>query len=117
VCAELFGWKFGSVGYRLATLLPVPGVLGPVYWSKIAVWLAIPTNIVCGLFLPLAYLGFILLQRNRSYLGDDTPSGGKGRAWLGAMVFATLILTAFLGWTIISKGPEYMDKLFELTSD
>ncbi|TDJ72062.1 MAG: hypothetical protein E2O39_07315 [Planctomycetota bacterium] len=111
VCVELFGWKFGSVRYRLATLLPVPGVLGSVYWAKVAVWLAIPTNIVCGLFLPLAYVGFILLQRNRKYLGDDTPSGGKGRAWIGAMVFATLILTAFLGWYLITKGPEYLDML------
>ena len=100
VGAELFGLTVGSWQHRLATWLPVPGVLGCVYWSDIAVWVAIPTNIVCGIFLPAAYAGFCLLQRSRTYLGDDRPSGTRGTVWLAAMIGVTLFLVVFLGWYV-----------------
>ncbi len=112
VCSEVFGWEFGGTKYRLATLLPAPGVLGAVVWSDIAVWLAVPTNIVCGLFLPAAYLGFVLLQRKKEYLGEDVPRGLGGRAWLSAMVATTVFLMAFLGWYAVTNGPSYVDRLF-----
>lgn len=107
VCVELFGFRVGSLQYRLATWLSGVGVLGCVYWSPIAVWIAVPTNIVCGLFLPAAYVGFCLLQRSRPYLGEDCPSGWSGRAWLGTMVSITAFLTAFLGWYVITRGPAF----------
>ena len=111
VCSEVFGWEFGGLRYRLATLLPVPGVVGSVVWSDIAVWLAVPTNIVCGLFLPAAYIGFVLLQRRRDYLGDDVPSGLGGRVWLSAMAATTVFLVAFLGWYAVTNGPGYVERL------
>lgn len=96
VAVELAGVTVGSRAHRFATWLPVPGVLGCVYWSDIAVWVAVPTNIVCGLFLPATYLGFCLLQRSRAYLGDDRPGGPLGRLWLAAMFGVTAFLTGFL---------------------
>lgn len=101
VAVELFGLTVGSRAHRLATWLPVPGVLGSVYWSDIAVWVAVPTNIVCGLFLPAAYIGFCLLQRSGAYLGKDRPGGTGGRIWLVAMVSVTLFLIGFLGWYVL----------------
>jgi len=101
VGAELFGLTIGSWRHRLATWLPVPGVLGCVYWSDIAVWVAVPTNIVCGLFLPAAYIGFCLLQRSRAYLGNDRPEGLGGALWLAAMSGVTLFLMGFLGWYLL----------------
>ena len=103
VGVELFGLCVGSWQHRLATWLPIPGVLGCVYWSDIAVWVAVPTNIVCGLFLPAAYAGFCLLQRSRAYLGEDRPTGALGAAWLAAMLAVTLFLAAFLAWYILGK--------------
>jgi len=113
VCVELFGWKVGSWRYHLGTLLPAPGFLGAVFWNKIAVWVAVPTNILCGFLLPAAYVGFILLQRNKSYMKEDTPTGGKGTTWIGAMIFTTLFLTVFMVWFAWTKGPSYFDGLFE----
>jgi Mn2+/Fe2+ NRAMP family transporter len=101
VGAELFGLRVGSWKHRLATWMPVPGVLGCVYWSDIAVWVAVPTNIVCGLFLPAAYLGFCLLQRSRAYLGNDRPQGLGGTAWWLAMLATTGFLVVFLGWYVV----------------
>lgn len=111
VATEVLGWKFGSGKYRLACLLPAPGVMGAVLWKDIAIWVAVPTTLLCGFMLPLAYIGFVLLQRNRSYLGDDTPKGGKATAWLGGMVISTLTLTVFLIWYAVTKGPGFIEKL------
>ena len=102
VGVELLGLTVGSWGHRLASWLPAPGVLGCVYWSDIAVWVAVPTNIICGLFLPAAYVGFCLLQRSRAYLGDDRPSGRAGALWLAAMIGVTGFLIAFLGWYVVN---------------
>ncbi len=101
VGVELFGLTVGTWKHRLATWLPVPGVLGCVYWTDIAVWVAVPTNIVCGIFLPAAYAGFCLLQRSRAYLGDDRPSGVFGAVWLAAMVAITIFGIGFLGWYVV----------------
>jgi Mn2+/Fe2+ NRAMP family transporter len=112
VCMELFGFSVGSWQYRLATLVPVPGVLGPIFWSKYAVWLAVPTTILCGFLLPAAYLGFILMQRSRAYLGEDLPRGRVGFAWLGGMILATLVLIVFLIREAMTSLPQYMERLF-----
>lgn len=101
--SEIFGLKFGSRGYRLALLVPTPGYLGAFFWSDIAVWVAIPTSIATAVLLPIAYFGFIKLQRSPAYLGDDQMTGKTGRAMLGAMVFGTTVVVVFLVWTLISK--------------
>ena len=100
VGVELLGLTVGSWKHRLATWLPVPGVLGSVYWSDMAVWVAVPTNIICGLFLPAAYAGFCVLQRSRAYLGEDRPAGVGGNLWFAAMVGVTAFMAAFLGWYV-----------------
>jgi hypothetical protein len=74
--------------------------MGSVYWSDIAVWVAVPTNIICGLFLPATYLGFCLLQRRSAYLGEDRPGGFSGGLWLAAMFGVTGFLSAFLIWYV-----------------
>jgi Mn2+/Fe2+ NRAMP family transporter len=112
VASELFGWSVGSRRYRLATLLPAPAVLAPLFWSEVALWVAVPTNVLCGFFLPLAYVGFIRLQCSREYLGLDRPHGARGRLWLGGLVVTTLVLGVFLGWYALTQGPGYLERLF-----
>ena len=109
--SEMFKLPFGSRGYRLALLLPTPGVLGCFFWSDMSVWLAVPTSIVCGFLLPVAYLGFVKLQRSDAYLGPDRPRGALGAAWLGALVLATVTITAFFGWYLLTRGSDYLQQL------
>lgn len=111
VATEVLGWKFGSSKYQLACLLPAPGVLGAVLWKNIAIWVAVPTTLLCGFLLPVAYLGFIKMQKNRAYLQDDLPTGPKANAWVGGMILATLTLTVFLLWYAITKGPAFFDRI------
>ena len=83
----------------LVTMYRFPG-RGLFEWLLL-IPLAVPTYIICGLFLPAAYVGFCLLQRSRAYLGDDRPSGRAGAAWLVAMIGVTAFLIAFLGWYVV----------------
>ena len=110
-CGEMFKLRVGSPGYRIATLLPAPGVLGSVYWSTLSIWVAVPTSIVAGFLLPLAYVGFMRLQASRAYLGDDRPRGAIGTLWLAGMAVATLVLVVFLGWYLLEKGPGFLELL------
>ena len=92
--AEMTGAGPKSLAYRLGTFLPVPGVLGPLLWKDL-LWLAVPTNIVCGLFLPITYVGVILWARRAK-----RPSPGPV---LALMALATIFLTAVLTATIVAK--------------
>ena len=107
---EMMGWKAEGARYRVGMLLPAVGVLGSVFWNDVRLWLAVPTNVVCGFLLPLAYVGFIRLQRNRSYLGDDMPRGTGGAVWLAGMVLSTLVLVAFLAWFAARNLPSYLEQ-------
>lgn len=110
-CAEMFRLRIGSPAYRMAALLPVPGVLGSVFWGSISVWLAVPTSILAGALLPLAYIGFIKLQTSRAYLGDDRPRGPLAIAWLVAMGVGTAILVGFLAVSVAQDLPAYWTRI------
>jgi Mn2+/Fe2+ NRAMP family transporter len=113
-CAEMFGLRIGSRGYRVAALLPAPGVLGSVFWGSLSVWLAVPTSLIAGAMLPLAYFGFIKLQTSRAYLGDDRPRGPLAVAWLIAMGVGTAILVWFLVATALKDLPGYWARIGSL---
>ena len=93
--AEMTGAGPKSLAYRLGTFLPVPGVLGPLFWNDL-LWLAVPTNIVCGLFLPITYVGVILWARRA-----ERPSAA---GVLVLMALATILLTTVLTATIVAKA-------------
>ena len=105
--SEIFGWKVGSWRFRLACLLPTPGVLGAFLWQDMKIWIALPTTILTGFLLPVVYLGFIRMQRSRAYLGEDRPRGARGTLWIGAMGLATAVLSGFLLWTAFTALPAW----------
>ncbi len=88
---EIFGIEPGGWKYKLACLIPAPGLLGVILWSKMGSWIAIPTSIACGIMLPLAYIGFFLLNNSKKYLGSDKPTGGKAIFWNIAMGIAIIV--------------------------
>ncbi len=100
VVMEITGAAFGSRTWRLGTLLPAVGVLGPIVWKNL-LWIAVPTNIVCGLLLPLAYVGIIRLHTAKDYLGAHRPRGLSGRLVISAMVAITLFLVVAFATTLI----------------
>ena len=93
VC-EIFGIEPGSWRYRLACLIPAPGVLGVALWKHIGPWIAIPTSAICGLMLPIAFIAFFILNNSKTYLGDNKPKGPKALIWNIAMVISICVTFA-----------------------
>jgi len=103
VAVEWFDAPVGSTKQRLWTLLPVPACLAPVLFEGVPFWLAIPTSIICGAFLPVTYIGILLLQRSKAYLGADRPEGARGALWTIGLLLATLVVTVGLTAYLIGK--------------
>ena len=90
----MFNWEPHSRNYRLALLLPTPAVLGVFLWSSMGAYVILPTSAICGFLLPIAYLGWLALNNNRTYLGDDRPDGARGLVYNMAMVLCIVTVLA-----------------------
>jgi manganese transport protein len=101
VC-EIFGIEPGSWRYRLACLIPAPGVVGVVLWKHIGSWIAIPTSAICGLMLPIAFVAFFILNNSKKYLGDAKPSGTKALIWNIGMVLSIGVAFASIVYYLMS---------------
>ncbi len=88
---EVFGWDMQGWKYRLACLIPIPGVLGVFFWDKIGPWVAVPASAICGLLLPIAYVGFLILNNSKRFLGENIPKGRKAWMWNFGMIMAIII--------------------------
>ncbi|MCP4905620.1 MAG: divalent metal cation transporter [bacterium] len=108
---EMFGWKTEGPRYKIGLLLPAIGVLGSVFWNDMRLWIAVPTNVFCGFLLPVAYIGFIRLQRSRAYLGQDRPDGFQGKLWVAGMWVSTSVLVGFLSWFAWNNVPGWLEEI------
>jgi Na+/proline symporter len=108
---EMLGKEARGATYRVGMLLPAVGVLGAVFWNDIRLWVAVPTTVLCGFLLPLAYVGFLILQRKPAYLGADMPRGAKGAFWFAGMLVSTLVLVVFLAYFAWSNLPGWIESL------
>jgi hypothetical protein len=100
---EVFGIEPGGRKYKLACLLPAIGVLGVVLWPYMGFWIAIPTSAICGLMLPIAYIGTFILNNKKGFLGKDTPTGGRAWAWNIGMGLAVTAALASSGYYLYTK--------------
>ena len=72
--------------YLLACLFPIPGVFGVILWKYMGAWIAIPTSAIAGIMLPIAYIGFFILNNSKKFLGENKPTGLKAFIWNIAML-------------------------------
>lgn len=93
IAVEIFKVDPKGNGYRLATLLPAVGILGPVVWRDYNAWMAIPTSVIGFVLMPIAYISFLVLQNRRAYLGEDRPSGRSRLVWNLVLGVGTLLVT------------------------
>lgn len=101
--AELFGWQHQSRKYQWALLLPTPAVLGVFLWSSMGPYVILPTSAICGFLLPVAYLGWLMLNNNRAYLGDDMPQGRRRLVFNAAMLLCIATVLASVVYTTVVK--------------
>lgn len=98
---EMFKLDEESVQYRLACLLPTPAVLGVFLWSSMGPYVVLPTSAICGLLLPIAYIGWLALNNRESYLGKDMPRGSNAVLYNSAMVLCILMVLASVFYSLV----------------
>jgi hypothetical protein len=95
---EATGWR-----YRLSCLLPAPAFLGVILWTSMGTWIALPAFTIGLVMLPIAYIGWFLLQNSSRFLGDDRPRGARAVRWNFALGISLLITLASVAYTLVKQ--------------
>ena len=84
----------------------VGGFFGPFIWGKGAaeIALAVPTSVIAGSMIPIAYFSFFLLMNSRTLLGNAMPQGKSRIIWNTLMLLATTVATIGTVWVLLGKG-------------
>ncbi|MDX1679112.1 MAG: divalent metal cation transporter [Akkermansiaceae bacterium] len=77
--------------------------------------LAIPTSVIGGSLIPIAYFTFLLMMNSKKILGDSRPTGRKRLLWNVLMAAATVIASFGSVWVLIGKAN--FDKWKGMTPD
>jgi manganese transport protein len=95
---EATGWR-----YRVSCLLPAPAFLGVILWTSMGTWIALPAFTIGLIMLPIAYVGWFLLQNSSRFLGDDRPRGRGAMRWNIALGVALFVTLASVAYTVIKQ--------------
>ncbi len=102
---EMFGLEEGSRGYRLACLLPTPAVLGVFVWTTMGPYVVLPTSAICGMLLPIAYVGWFVMNNRADFLGADRPSGTRRTVYNALMLLCiAAVLAGVMYSTAVGLG-------------
>lgn len=102
---EMFDLEEGSFKYRLACLIPTPAVLGVFLWSVMGPYVILPTSAFCGFLLPIAYIGWLVLNNREDYLGNDMPAGNRALLFNSAMALCVImVLASAIYSTLVGLG-------------
>lgn len=91
--------------YLGCTISGIAGCCFPFLWtgeSKAA--LAIPTSVIGGSLIPIAYFTFFLMMNSKKILGQHRPEGKARLIWNTLMLFATTIATLGSVWVLLGKA-------------
>ncbi len=91
--SEICGGKPGGVAYKIGMAIPAIGMLGPLVFGQLQMWLMVPISVFCFFFIPIAYVTFLILMNSKKFLGDDRPRGIRRIGWNIGMVLAILVVT------------------------
>ena len=92
VLSEMLGFEPRGWRYRAATMTANIGILGA--FTSTPFWLPVIASSVALVMMPIAYIGFFILQNKRSYLGDEVNKGVKGAVWNILLLLAILVVAA-----------------------
>ncbi|MFV1994896.1 MAG: hypothetical protein ACC661_05615, partial [Verrucomicrobiales bacterium] len=98
---EMFDLPPTGMPHRIGSLIAGLGVLGPFIWKgKTLLWLAIPTSVIGGALLPIAYITFLFMMNSKKILGDDRPAGVRRVRWNVLMGLAAGTASAGVIWKL-----------------
>jgi len=102
---EMFGFADNSFAYRMSCLIPTPAVLGVFLWSKMGPYVILPTSAICGLLLPIAYVGWFALNNRSDFLGSDRPAGNRARVYNTIMIISIVaVVSGVVYSTLVGIG-------------
>ncbi|MFL3657023.1 MAG: divalent metal cation transporter [Opitutales bacterium] len=82
----------------------IAGFIGPFVWSGASAALAIPTSVIGGSLIPIAYFTFFLMMNSKKVLGEHRPEGTARVIWNILMGVATGIATLGSIWVLSGKA-------------
>jgi len=84
----------------------IGGFAGAFLWGNpdARAALAVPTSVIGGSMIPIAYFTFFLMMNSKTLLGPDMPTGLRRVRWNTFMIIATGIATAGSIWVLSAKG-------------
>jgi len=100
---EMFGVEPKGWHYRLACLIPAPAFVGVVLWKTMGTWVALPAFTIGLIMLPIAYIGWFLLQNSSRFLGDARPRGRSALLWNTLLLIALTVTLVSVGYTLYSR--------------
>ena len=92
VLSEALGFEFRGWKFRLSTMIANIGILGAFF--SMPLWLPVLVSSFNLIMMPVAYIGFFILQNKKSYLGMDVSRGLRGVIWNVLLIVAILIVAA-----------------------
>jgi Mn2+/Fe2+ NRAMP family transporter len=92
VLSEMLNFEFHGWRYRVSTMIANIGIIGAFY--KLPLWLPVIVSSFNLVMMPVAYIGFFLLQNKKSYMGKDVSRGVKGTIWNIILIIAILVVAA-----------------------
>ncbi|MER2490518.1 divalent metal cation transporter [Catenovulum sediminis] len=101
--AAMFNWSESSRKYKWALLAPTPAILGVFVWSSMGAYVVLPTSAICGFLLPIAYIGWAILNNKKSYLGDATPQGSRRVIFNIAMALCIITVMCSVTYSTLVK--------------
>ena len=101
--AAMFNWPENSLKYKLALLAPTPAILGVFVWSSMGAYVVLPTSAICGFLLPIAYIGWAILNNKKAYLGNAMPTGNKRLFINIAMALCIITVLASVTYSTLVK--------------
>jgi Mn2+/Fe2+ NRAMP family transporter len=100
---ELLGRPPRGWTQRFGSLMVSVGALGPFFWKEAAPYLAIPTSVFAMVLLPIAYFAFFLLMNQKTFMGNNMPTGVKRIIWNVLMALAAGAASFGSVWSLWSK--------------
>jgi Mn2+/Fe2+ NRAMP family transporter len=93
VLSEMLNFEFHGRAYRITTMIANIGIIGAFY--KLPLWLPVIVSSFNLVMMPVAYIGFFILQNKKSYLGEKNVSRGtRGTIWNIILILAILAVAA-----------------------
>lgn len=102
---EMFGKPGDKTVHMIGCAISgICGFFGPFVWKGAsAAALAVPTSVIGGAMLPIAYMSFLLLMNSTKLLGDARPTGARALKWNLLMGISTIIAAFASVWGMKDK--------------